>query len=85
MSMDCPKCAYKGRCLDSRRCRDGSVTRRYGCLKEKCDWRWTTTEVVVSQGLVGERGVGRGNLTICEIRDRKALSLLLKRHAKDLA
>lgn len=45
MSMDCPQCQGKARCLDSRPSEQQSTRRRYEC--PECKLRWFTIEYVV--------------------------------------
>lgn len=81
--MWCPKCKYnkKAICIDSRPHKDGSTSRRYKCVSRRCGWRWSTTEIIVSQGK-GPRKPGRvfpGTMTLHKYRDRQALVGELKR------
>jgi transcriptional regulator NrdR family protein len=86
MSMNCPKCDAKGKCLDSRhRVRDHTTSRTYKCTR--CSLRWSTTEVIVSQGTKREREARRGHrgtLTLSQMRDRAAVASYLKTLTKEL-
>lgn len=46
MSMLCPKCSGKSPCLETRRCQDDTVRRRYRC--NDCGCRFISVEVIVT-------------------------------------
>lgn len=63
MSLDCPACESKAKCVNSRPSGDGTVNRRYHCA---CGSKFTSVEVIISLD-------GKPRQTI--ISDRKGTSL----------
>lgn len=68
--MHCPRCNHKEtRVIDSRLARNGTAIRRRRCCQE-CEYRFTTVEEIVREGLVVIKNDGRRE----EFDKRKILS-----------